>query len=192
MRLEHILLGLFALRPWSGYDLKKWFAEGGKFYRSNTDQSQIYRLLNRMETDGWISHTVDAREKRPDAKLYRITEDGRAELLRWARSEFQSPARFQDADFVVRFVFGGMVDPVGLRELVVTELAARREQVARHRNRDRTQVYDNSIPEVDVDRANMLLELYHIRGMAEIDSWIHWLEEMLVVLDATPVTRQAE
>ncbi|MCI2417499.1 PadR family transcriptional regulator [Saccharopolyspora sp. K220] len=192
MKFEYLLLGLFALRPHSGYDLKKWLAEGGKFFRSNSDQSQIYRLLARMEGNGWITHKVDPREKRPDAKLYSITDEGRAELLRWARSPYVPPSRFQDADFLVRFVFGGIVDPVGLRELITTELRARKDQVARHRGRDRTQQYIDPIPEVDIDRANLLFELSHIRGMAEIDAWINWLEEMLVALDAAQITEPAE
>ncbi|GHJ39305.1 PadR family transcriptional regulator [Streptomyces sp. TS71-3] len=185
VKLEHILLGLFAQRPWSGYDLRKWLSEGGKFLRSNADQSQIYRLLSRMEEHGWITHTVDAREKRPDAKVYTLTKRGRAELLAWARSPYTPPARFQDPDFMVRFLFGGIVEPAGLRSLLETELAARREQVARHRGRDRTHHFVDAIPEVDPDRAGLLLELAHIRGMAEVDSWIAWLQEMLVTLDAS-------
>ncbi|MFF2525292.1 helix-turn-helix transcriptional regulator [Streptomyces liangshanensis] len=188
IKFEHILLGLFAQRPWSGYDLKKWLTEGGKFFRSNADQSQIYRLLARMEGNGWITHTVDPREKRPDAKVYSMTERGRAELLEWASSPYVPPARFQDPDFLVRFVFGGIVDPVALRTLLDTELAARRDQVARHRGRDRTPRFVDAIPEVDVDRARLLLELSHIRGMSEIDAWITWLEEMRVALDAAKVT----
>jgi DNA-binding PadR family transcriptional regulator len=187
IKFEHILLGLFAQRPWSGYDLKKWLSEGGKFFRSNADQSQIYRLLGRMESNGWIDHTVDPREKRPDAKVYSMTEQGRVELLAWARSPYRPPARFQDPDFLVRFFFGGVVDPVGLRALLETELAARREQVVQHRDRDRTQHFVSPIPEVDVRRARLLEELSHVRGMSEIDSWIGWLEETLVTLESAEV-----
>ncbi|MFI6348807.1 PadR family transcriptional regulator [Streptomyces sp. NPDC050560] len=188
VKLEHILLGLFAQRPWSGYDVKKWLSEDGKFFRSNADQSQIYRVLARMEASRWITHTVDPREKRPDAKVYLVTERGRSELLAWARTPYTPVARFQDPDFLVRFFFGGIVDAEALRTLVETELAARKDQVARFRGRDRTQHFASPIPEVDIRRARLLEELTHIRGMAEIDSWIAWLEEMLVSLDAAGVT----
>ena len=188
MKFEHILLGLFATRPWSGYDLGKWLAGGGKFFRSNSDQSQIYRTLARMERSGWITHTVDARDGRPDAKVYRMTEDGRAELLRWAASPYEPPSRFQDADFLVRFTFGGLVDPVGLRSLIVTELEARRQQVRTHRDRDRTHEFIDPIPEVDVERARVLLEAGHLHGMAEIDAWIGWLEGLLETFDRDGVT----
>jgi PadR family transcriptional regulator AphA len=188
MKFEFLLLGLFSLRSWSGYDLRKWLAQGGKFYRSNSDQSQIYRLLSRMESNGWITHEVDDRGSRPDAKVYRMLEPGRQELLRWAASPFEPPSRFQDADFLVRFVFGGIVDPAGLRQLLVTELAARREQVATYRDRDRTQVYVDPIPEVDQARAAVLFEMSHVHGMHDIDSWIAWLEETLETLDRDGIT----
>lgn len=191
MKFEHILLGLFSMRPWSGYDIRKWLLAGGKFYRSGSDQSQIYRLLARMESDGWITHSVDPREKRPDAKVFRMAPAGREELLRWARSKYSPPSRFQDADFLVRFVFGGIVDPVGLRDLIETELEARRLQVITHRDRDRTQIYDDPIPEVDVERADLLLELSHLHGAADIDAWIAWLEQMLIELDARGVISAA-
>jgi DNA-binding PadR family transcriptional regulator len=191
MKLEYLLLGLFSMRPWSGYDLGKWFAGGGRFYRSNTDQSQIYRVLKRMEEAGWITHQVDPRDKRPDAKLYSIAEAGRAEFLRWVRTPFVPPSRFQDAEFLVRFVYGGAVDPDSLRHLLTTELEARRDQVARSRGRDRTQRYENPIPEIDVDRANFLLEASHVHGMHDIDDWIVWLEKMITDLDAAGITTPA-
>ena len=176
------------MRPWSGYDLRKWLISEGKFFRTNADQSQIYRILSRMEDSGWISHRVEAREKRPDAKVFSLTNDGRQELLRWARSPYQPPSRFQDADFRVRFVFGGIVDPVGLRKLIVTELEARKHQVATHRGRDRSLFFQDAIPEVDTARANALFELSHRHGMAEIDTWIEWLKETLRELDKTSIT----
>lgn len=188
MKFEYILLGLFAMRPWSGYDLGKWLAGGGKFFRSNSDQSHIYRLLGRMEQHGWIDHVVEPRDGRPDAKVYRMTEAGRQELLAWARSPYTPPSRFQDADFLVRFTFGGIVDPTGLRELLVTELDARREQVRVHRDRDRAQEFIDPIPEVDVERARILLEAGHLRGMQEIDAWIDWLERTLDTFDRAGVT----
>lgn len=189
MKLEYILLGLLARGDFSGYDIGKWMQKEGRFYRSNTDQSQIYRVLRRMEDNGWIAHTVDPRTGRPDAKMYRITETGRDELLAWARSPYLPPSRFQDADFHVRFDIAGMVDPEALRTLVVTELEARRAQVSTSRGRDRTRVYGHPIPELDVERANLLADISHRRGTTEIDAWIAWLERTLDELDAAGITR---
>lgn len=191
MKLEYLLLGLFSMRAWSGYDIGKWFSEGGKFYRSNADQSQIYRVLKRMEAFGWISHVVDPRDKRPDAKLYSITGAGRSEFLKWVGTPFTPPSRFQDAEFLVRFVYGGSVDPHSLRRLLTTELQSRVAQVALYRDRDRTQIYDNPIPELDINRANFLLEVSHAHGAQDVDAWIAWLRSMIVDLDAAGIITTA-
>ncbi|RUR01802.1 PadR family transcriptional regulator [Labedella endophytica] len=188
MKLEYILLGLLARGPVSGYDIGKWMQREGRFYRSNTDQSQIYRVLKRMEDAGWIGHVVDPRTGRPDAKVYRMTEAGRAEVVRWSREPYAPPSRFQDADFHVRFDIAGALDPESLRNLLVTELDARRRQVAESRDRDRTRTYPDPIEELDVERANVLADASHRRGMLEIDTWIGWLERTLEEFDASGVT----
>lgn len=188
MKLEYILLGLLARGAFSGYDIGKWMQKEGRFYRSSTDQSQIYRVLRRMEEHSWIAYTIGPRTGGPDAKVYRITAAGKDELLRWARTPYEPPSRFQDADFHVRFDIVGMLDDLALRELIVTELEARRTQVASSRSRDRTRVYGDPIPELNVERANLLADISHRRGAAEIDAWISWLERTLRELDESGVT----
>lgn len=189
MRLEHILLGLLARGALSGYDIGKWMQQEGRYYRSNTDQSQIYRVLRAMEKRGWVCHAVESRPTAPDAKVYALTAAGRAELLAWARSPYEPPSRFQDGEFHARFDFAGGLDAEALRALIVTELDARRSQVAEGRGRDRTRVYRDAVPELDIDRANVLAEMSHRRGAAEIDRWIEWLESTLADLDARGLTR---
>lgn len=192
MRLEYILLGLLARGPWSGYGIGKWMRKEGRFYRSITDLSQIYRVLRRMEESGWVGHVVEIREGRPDAKVYRITAKGRDELLEWACSPYTPPSRFQDADFHVRFDIAGMLDPEALRSLLHTELAARREQVETSRGRDRTRSYPDPIDELDIERASLLAELSHQRGTAEIDTWIAWLERTIALLEERGAIRRAD
>lgn len=49
MKFEHVLLGFVAMRPCTGYDLKRWLdSEMGRMIRLRTQQSQIYRTLGRM------------------------------------------------------------------------------------------------------------------------------------------------
>ena len=194
MKLDHLLLGLLAMGPRSGYDVVKYMQREGRYLRSNTDPSQVYRVLSRMLTNGWLTQVTESRDGAPDAKVYRLSDQGRRELLAWARSPYVPPSRFSDPDFMVRFEFGGMVDPEGLRQLVVTELAARRREVAANRGRDRTRTYTDPIPEVDSERGNLLSEMAHRFGMRGIDAWISWLEETLAELDNRGVThpRDAE
>ena len=48
MKLEYILLGALLAGPRTGYDLKKFMDTHGRFLRSNTQMSQVYRSLTTM------------------------------------------------------------------------------------------------------------------------------------------------
>ncbi|HOC14570.1 MAG TPA: PadR family transcriptional regulator [Propionicimonas sp.] len=93
MSLEHAILGFLHAQPQSGYDLKKNFdASVSHFWPA--DQSQIYRTLNRLVADGWVTVEVIHQTERPDRKVYSLTGAGRDELLRWLVSELPgSPSR---------------------------------------------------------------------------------------------------
>ncbi|MER5951865.1 PadR family transcriptional regulator [Streptomyces sp. NPDC001904] len=182
MKFEHVLLGVLAMRPQSGYDLRRWLEREGRFLRSGVHQSQVYRLLGRMTDQGWITWEADARDGAPDAKVYRLTEAGREALIDWAHSPYEPPSRFQDPEFVARLLFAGMLDADLPLQLIDTELAHRRAQVAHSRGRDRTLRLDEALPEIDAPRARLLNELLHLEGVRQIDAWIAWLEHTRRVL----------
>ncbi|MEE1823464.1 PadR family transcriptional regulator [Streptomyces sp. BE20] len=187
MKFDHVLLGLLAIHPRSGWDLKQWLAGEGQFVRSNAHQSQIYRLLNRMAEQGWVAFETDPRDGRPDAKVYRLTGAGRAELVTEARSPYRPTSRFQDPDFMARFYFTGLVAPDRLIDLIDTELAYRRRQVATMRGRDRSVAFAEGVPEADAHRVRLLRELTHQYGASAVDAWLDWLERTRRLLgDALP------
>ncbi|MFE6894051.1 PadR family transcriptional regulator [Streptomyces sp. NPDC057694] len=176
MKFEHVLLGVLAMRPQSGYDLRRWLEREGRFLRSGVHQSQVYRLLGRMTDQGWITWEADARDGAPDAKVYRLTDAGREALTAWAHSPYEPPSRFQDPEFVARLLFAGMLDADLPLRLIDTELDHRRAQVAHSRGRDRTLRLDQALPEIDAPRTRLLTELLHLEGVRQIDAWIDWLE----------------
>lgn len=82
MALEHAILVSLAERACSGYDLARRFDRSiGQFW-SATHQ-QIYKVLGRMEADGWVTASVVAQDGRPDKKVYDLTSQGRSELADW-------------------------------------------------------------------------------------------------------------
>ncbi|GAA2357991.1 hypothetical protein GCM10010404_08790 [Nonomuraea africana] len=184
MKFEYVLLALLSFRPYSGYDLRKWLEVEGQFLRSRAHHSQIYRLLARMVADGWVEFEVDPREGRPDAKVYRLTSEGRRVLLEWVRSPYEPPSRFQDADFMARFGFTVALDRQAAMVLVGTEFDYRRAQVARFRNRPRTLRFEQPVPEVDPEMARAAFERMHEHGARSVDLWITWLEETMRWLEA--------
>ncbi len=82
MSLPHLLLGLLSARPMSGYDLNKEFDSAVQHFWS-TDQSQIYRTLYKLEAEGLVKAEMIVQEDSPNKKVYRVTETGQAELVRW-------------------------------------------------------------------------------------------------------------
>ncbi|MGY0022072.1 helix-turn-helix transcriptional regulator [Streptomyces sp. cg35] len=183
MRFEHVLLALLSYRPRSGYDLRKWVETEGQFVRSRAHHSQIYRLLARMVADGWVTYEVDPREGRPDAKVYRLTPQGRDVLLEWVHSPYDPPSRFQDVDFMARFQFAASLDTAAAIRLVETELAYRRAQIAQNRHRDRTMRFEDALPELDQEFAQRVSDEMHTYGTASVDRWVEWLERMLRLLE---------
>ncbi|MFD0804878.1 PadR family transcriptional regulator [Nocardioides caeni] len=76
MALEHALLVSLSERAASGAELTRRFDASIGFFWSATHQ-QIYRVLGRMEKDGWVQRVDDG------GKSYAVTDTGRAELARW-------------------------------------------------------------------------------------------------------------
>jgi DNA-binding PadR family transcriptional regulator len=64
MKLENILLGVLLQRPRTGYDLKNYLDTTGRFLRSNTQMSQVYRSLATIEQRGWVTYRLESQPGR--------------------------------------------------------------------------------------------------------------------------------
>ena len=80
--LKHGILGLLNYHEMTGYEIKEVFA-GSLNYFWTAQTSQIYRELQTLEKNGWTEGTKVFQSGKPDKKVYKITEDGKEELLRW-------------------------------------------------------------------------------------------------------------
>lgn len=194
MKLEFPLLGLLAARSMTGYDIARWTRVEGKFSGLDRHPSQIYRLLSRMETEGWVSHVVDPRSTAPDAKVYSVTDAGFERLLRWVHSVYSPPRRFQDPEFITRLRIAAMVDLPRALQLLEEELEARHRLVAENRGRDRSEdhISEASRPEVDVHALALFADELNAYGESAIDQWIAWLERMHGVITQKLAEHPAE
>lgn len=108
MTLENGILGFLAMKPMSGYDIKKLFTMSASFFWP-ADQTQIYRTLRTLEKDGRIERIVLHAEMSIDKKVYAITEKGREEnflsIMRTDVDDFIS----RDA-FLMQLFFSGVLD----------------------------------------------------------------------------------
>ena len=92
MALEHALLVALSEQPASGLDLAKRFGRSIGFFWHATHQ-QIYRVLGRMDADGWVEATEVAQAGRPDKKVYAVTPAGAEALRGLARPADREPTR---------------------------------------------------------------------------------------------------
>lgn len=82
MALEHAILVSLSERAASGSELTRRFDASIGFFWTATHQ-QIYRVLGRMEADGWITVEAVPQADRPTKKVYAVADAGLAELRRW-------------------------------------------------------------------------------------------------------------
>lgn len=84
--LKHGILGLLNYGDMTGYLIMEVFRDSLNYFWT-AQTSQIYRELQNLQERGFVTHTVMKGDKRPDSKLFSITDSGREELIRWLCSE---------------------------------------------------------------------------------------------------------
>ncbi|MEU8518824.1 PadR family transcriptional regulator [Streptomyces sp. NBC_01216] len=88
MALEHAILVSLLEKPGSGYELARRFERSIGYFWTATHQ-QIYRVLKRMENDGWVDVRDVAQHGRPDKREYSVADLGRAALSSWLREPIE-------------------------------------------------------------------------------------------------------
>ena len=80
--LKHGILGLLNYGDMTGYEIKTAFEDSlNHFWHAQT--SQIYRELQLLEKNGWVTATRVEQKGRPDKNVLSITQSGRDELKKW-------------------------------------------------------------------------------------------------------------
>lgn len=167
MVLSRIILGLLAIAPMTGYDLKRHFdSTAGHFWAA--DKAQIYRTLARLVADGYAAVETVAGSKAPDRQEHHITAAGREALAAWLTSE---PERQADRDpFLARVFFGAGLDDDGLRTL----LARHRETVHARLTHFEQLRAEAQAP----DRAAQLRVATLDNGIAHLRTELAWLDDV--------------
>ena len=115
MSLPHVLLGLLAQSPASGWDLKRRLAEDPA-RGWDADLSQIYPALQRLLRGGFVSLKRRRSPEGPPRREYRVTASGRRELKEWVAEPFRLP-RAHDAALARLALLERILPPERLRRL---------------------------------------------------------------------------
>jgi PadR family transcriptional regulator AphA len=106
MDVKALCLGVLTYGDRTGYDIKKYFEDGFRHF-STAGFGSIYPALADLTRAGLVQCTDVAQDKRPDKKVYSITEAGRRTL----RSELTrtSPQHRIRSDFFVLLCFAHLL-----------------------------------------------------------------------------------
>lgn len=110
MASKYGLLGLLNYGEQSGYDLNRIFTHSiNNFW--HTQISQIYKELNTMEKDGWLTSHIAYQSDKPNRKVYAITAKGKEELDKWLDNDFvEKEMQIRNA-FLIKVFFLGENNP---------------------------------------------------------------------------------
>jgi DNA-binding PadR family transcriptional regulator len=115
MSLKFAVLGLLALKPASGYDIKRTI-DRSIFFIWNVTGPQIYTTLRALRDDGLIASEDVAQKGKPDKQLHRITPTGSRALQAFANAPVRASVTRDEV--LLRIFFGNFADEaVVMREL---------------------------------------------------------------------------
>ncbi len=100
---EYAVLGMLALGPGSGYDLKKRI-EGSIAHFWSESYGQIYPILAHLASQGLVERRLERQKGKPDRQVYSITAEGQERLGAW----LTAPARDESfrSELLLKLFFG--------------------------------------------------------------------------------------
>ena len=103
MDIQTLCLGIVSRGETTGYEIHKLF-EGPFRYVHEPSFGSIYPALTRLTQQGLVHCSVQPQEKRPDRKVYGITEAGRTHLRQALQKAIPGPDRIR-SDFLATMLF---------------------------------------------------------------------------------------
>ncbi len=178
MALEHAILVSLQERPAAGLELTRRFDRSIGFFWSATHQ-QIYRVLARMEADGWLRSGTVEQQGRPAKKVYEVAPAGRRELARWIAAD--TPVEQFRSEVAVK-----------LRGASYGDRGAVLDQVREHRADHATRLahYErlaaDDFPQPPAGGHDLDVYLVLRGGIRLEQFWVGWLTEYLESHDGAP------
>jgi DNA-binding PadR family transcriptional regulator len=163
----------------SGYDLAKAFTASVANFWSAVPQ-QLYRELERLEADGLIVGQVVQQDRRPNKRMFTLTEAGRAELREFTRTPARPMAMRDELLVKVQAVDVGDIDAV--RAAVEERMELARDKLARYERRSDRLLAGRREDEYLRDAVRVGPYLTLMRGRMFEEDNIRWAESTLRIL----------
>lgn len=127
MALRNAIMAALLDRDASGYDLAKAFDSSVANFWTASPQ-QLYRELDRMHTEGLIAAQVVEQQRRPDKRVFSLTEAGRQALSDFTAATARPTAIRDELLVKVHAIDAGQESAV--RQLITDRMEAARAKLA--------------------------------------------------------------
>lgn len=181
MEIDFILLGLIRMNPnISGYQIKTIIDKStGYFFQAHL--SQIYPALNRIYKAGWVTCATIERERRPNLKLYQITNDGIETLHDWLIEPFEfARSRINSDKYFLKLIFMGHLEKEEIVSYIDAGIAFF-SQTRKEIETDNLQRETTFIKNADPTARNRYLTIWineYSFIIKEMDARIEWLKKL--------------
>lgn len=170
---SYALLGLLDDAARSAYEMVA-FADRSIAHFWPVPRSQLYRELQRLEEIGLVAGTAVVQERRPDKRVFELTDAGRRALRDWL-DEPGFPLDRQKNGLLVKLFFAGRVSPRRATRLLAEYGAAL--EISR---RDLAAIVD-----LLADRPDVVFPwLTALYGLRRVEAALGWLDEATRAVDA--------
>jgi DNA-binding PadR family transcriptional regulator len=126
MSLRFALLGLLAVEPASGYDLKR-AINRSTYFIWNATGPQIYATLHKLREEGCITSRSLAQAGKPDKHIHTITARGLARLQEFMSEPIRASVTRDEV--LLRIFFGNFASKIAVKR----ELASYLERIRQER-----------------------------------------------------------
>ncbi|MFF0479113.1 PadR family transcriptional regulator [Streptomyces sp. NPDC004284] len=188
MSLKHAVLAALLEGEASGYDLAKIFDVSVANFWAATPQ-QLYRELERLAEAGLITARVVEQERRPNKRMFSLTEPGRKDLIAYTTTP-PRPSAVRD-ELMVQVQACDEGDTTAVRAFVAQRMETARAKLARY-DRLREWMLDGRDEDTylgEAERVGPYLTL--LRGRFFEEENLRWGEQALAVLDRRTAARNA-
>jgi len=128
MDVRTACLGILTRGDATGYEIKKLFEVGPWHYFVEASFGSIYPALGRLTEQGLVAVRAEARAKRPERKVYSITEKGRRTFIEAVNGPLPED-RFR-SPFLFAMSFADLLGSDRLEELLDHQIAQAQSRLA--------------------------------------------------------------
>ncbi len=134
MDTKTLCLAVLHRQPASGYEIKKTLDAAPYSHFQDSSFGALYPALARLQEEGAIAVNAQAQDKRPDKKVYSLTEVGRARLV---EALMRPPADDKyRSDFLLVLFMGDLLPQDHVIEVIDARIAELENQVGLMRTCD--------------------------------------------------------